>query len=445
MVGSHLHHTFRTWFKDTEPDGSPRPPRELAAKYEVFPNVIGQGSFACVKICREIKTGEERALKIIARKPLTSSSHGAEKEKANITQELEILRTVHHPNVIRMYDMYTTKEGVFIVTDLCRGGELFDSLVERVAYNEVDARYIMRQIFSGVKYLHSQHIVHRDLKPENILLREKGSNDVVISDFGLSKVVTDDEAMLTACGSPQYVSPELLLGKGYTSATDVWSAGVISYCLLGGYTPFYGPDQPSLFQHIIAMRVEFEPAYWSEISATAKDFILKCLCPADRRMTAEQALQHPWLAELPDQHDPEHRGACLKECAKRAKESHAKLNRAVTAVEIVAYLQRLHKLREEGGAAPERLASLRDMSELVRSHRRGDSLLVSAARNEVQAAHNRQLKEDVAMASKVAAAAGIDVGPGGAAASTDSMDTVMAHDQPLSSSPTSASFQQRPT
>ncbi|KAK0522984.1 hypothetical protein OC842_006306 [Tilletia horrida] len=126
-----------------------------------------------------------------------------------------------------------------MVTDLCRGGELFDGLVEREAYNEVDARYIMRQIFSSVnvKYLHSQHIVRRDLKAENILLREKNSNDVVISDFGLSQVVTDDEAMLTACG-PQYVSPELLLGKGYNSGTDIWSAGVISYYLLGGYTPF---------------------------------------------------------------------------------------------------------------------------------------------------------------------------------------------------------------
>ncbi|KAE8211334.1 hypothetical protein CF319_g3257 [Tilletia indica] len=433
MVGNHLHSTFRTWFKDTEADGTPRPPRELSDKYDLGA-IIGQGSFACVKMCRVRATGEDRALKIIARKPLSSRS-GADKEKANVTQELEILRRVHHPNVIRMYDMFTSKEGVFIVTDLCKGGELFDSLVERVAYNEVDARYIMQQIFSGVKYLHSQHIVHRDLKPENILLREKNSNDVVISDFGLSKVVTDDEAMLTACGSPQYVSPELLLGKGYTTATDIWSAGVISYCLLGGYTPFYGPDQPSLFQHIIGMRVEFEPAYWAEISDTAKDFILKCLCPAEVRMTAEQALEHPWLASLPDQHDPEHRGACLKECAKRAKDTHSKLSRAVTAVEVVAYLQRLHKLREEGGATPERLASLSDLSDVLRKHKRGDSLLVSAARGEVQAAHDRILKEDVRTATRKATAAGLHIDPT-ALASTETItaDTVMT------SSPTSATF-----
>ncbi|KAL9936712.1 hypothetical protein V8E36_004780 [Tilletia maclaganii] len=438
MVGSHLHQTFRTWFKDTEADGSPRPPHALATQYEVFPTVIGQGSFACVKICKERSSGEERALKIIARKPLSSRS-SSDKEKANITQELEILRRVHHPNVIRMYDMYTTKEGVFIVTDLCRGGELFDSLVERVAYNEVDARYIMHQIFSGVKYLHSQHIVHRDLKPENILLRDKTSNQVVISDFGLSKVVTDDEAMLTACGSPQYVSPELLLGKGYTSATDIWSAGVISYCLLGGYTPFYGPDQPSLFQHIIAMRVEFEPAYWSEISDTAKDFIMRCLCPAEKRMTAEQALRHPWLASLPDQDDPEHRGACLKECAKRAKDSHSKLNRAVTAVEVVQYLQRLHKLREDGGAAPERLNSLRDMSELLRTHKRGDSVFVSAVRDKMQEVHDRNLQEDVRVASKVAAGAGVR-NAGGLAVSAPYADTASTEtvtpDSIMSTSPT---------
>ncbi|CAD6884291.1 unnamed protein product [Tilletia controversa] len=441
MVGSHLHQTFRTWFKDTEADGSPRPPSDLSSKYDVEPTVIGQGSFACVKICRVRATGEERALKIIARKPLSSRS-ASDKEKANITQELEILRRVHHPNVIRMYDMYTSKEGVFIVTDLCRGGELFDSLVERVAYNEVDARYIMRQIFSGVKYLHSQHIVHRDLKPENILLREKNSNDVVISDFGLSKVTTDDEAMLTACGSPQYVSPELLMGKGYTTATDIWSAGVISYCLLGGYTPFYGPDQPSLFQHIIAMRVEFEPAYWSEISQTAKDFIMKCLCPAEVRMTAEQALQHPWLASLPDQDDPEHRGACLKECAKRAKDHHSKLSRAVTAVEVVAYLQRLHQLREDGGATPERLASLTDLSDVLRKHKRGDSLFVSAARGEVQTAHKRILQDDVRTVTRKATEAGIHIDT--ASTETITADSTMTTDSNMTSSPTEATFEERP-
>lgn len=373
MVGSHLHHAFRSWFKETEKDGTPLLPIQLSNKYTVLPQVLGQGSFAVVKEIIEKSTGEQRALKIIAKKPLKDSNEKMLKE------EITILGKVEHPNIIKMWDLYETKEGVFIVTDLCRGGELFDRLVEKVHYNELDARHIMKQVLEGVAYLHEHDIIHRDLKPENILLRDKTDpSDIVISDFGLSRFIPEEGLLMTACGSPQYVSPEVLLGKGYNAAVDVWSSGVIAYALLGGYTPFYGQDQPSLFQQIIKMDVQFEPEYWSEISDTAKDFILRCLCPAEKRMTARQALAHPWLANLPPLHEESAKGACLKDRALRNLTAMRKLRKAVTAVEAVNHLQRLHALRQQSGnAVPQKQQSLLDIATHIQSHKRGDSLLPS--------------------------------------------------------------------
>ncbi|SJX66443.1 related to calmodulin-dependent protein kinase [Sporisorium reilianum f. sp. reilianum] len=371
MVGSHLHHAFRSWFKETEKDGTPLLPVQLSKKYDVLPQVLGQGSFAVVKAVVEKSTGTQRALKIIAKKPLKDSNEKMLKE------EITILGKVEHPNIIKMWDLYETKEGVFIVTDLCRGGELFDRLVEKVHYNELDARHIMKQILQGVAYLHEHDIIHRDLKPENILLRDKSDpSDIVISDFGLSRFIPDEGLLMTACGSPQYVSPEVLLGKGYNAAVDIWSSGVIAYALLGGYTPFYGEDQPSLFQQIIKMQVEFEPEYWSDISDTAKDFILRCLCPAEKRMTAREALAHPWLANLPPLHEESAKGACLKDRALRNLTAMRKLRKAVTAVEAVNHLQRLHALRQQNGdALPQKQQSLLSIASYLQSYKRGNSLL----------------------------------------------------------------------
>lgn len=380
MVGSHIHHAFRSWFKETEKDGTPLLPVHLSKKYEVLPQVLGQGSFAVVKAVVERSTGEQRALKIIAKKPLKDSNEKMLKE------EITILGKVEHPNIIKMWDLYETKEGVFIVTDLCRGGELFDRLVEKVHYNELDARHIMKQILQGVAYLHEHDIIHRDLKPENILLRDKTDpSDVVISDFGLSRFIPDEGLLMTACGSPQYVSPEVLLGKGYNAAVDIWSSGVIAYALLGGYTPFYGQDQPSLFQQIIKMDVQFEPEYWSEVSDTAKDFILRCLCPADKRLTAREALAHPWLADLPPLHEESAKGACLKNGALRNLSAMRKLRKAVTAVEAINHLQRLHALRQQNGdALPHKQQSLLSIATYLQSHSE-DLLLPSPVDAEAEA------------------------------------------------------------
>jgi len=185
------------------------------------------------------------------------------------------------------------------VTELVTGGELFDKIVEQGSYSERDAAVLVSKMVSAIQYLHSRGIVHRDLKPENLLLKSPNSlTEIKIADFGLSKIIGPDNMvrMLTACGTPSYVAPEVLLSTGYDKEVDLWSIGVITYILLCGFPPFYDECLSNLFEDIMHARYEYPEEYWSHISDEAKDFVSRLLLVnPHQRMTATQALQHPWL------------------------------------------------------------------------------------------------------------------------------------------------------
>lgn len=200
-------------------------PDAMAEQYTMTRETLGYGTFAVVMVCVTKTTGTKRAVKIIARKPLCSAKDhdNVEVLPARLARdEIQILLNIHHPNMyvcntsltpsIRLWDFYETDDALFLVTDLCEGGELFDTIVRRVSYDEYDARIVMREVLQGVAYLHKKNIIHRDLKPENILLMKKDDIDhVVISDFGLAKIMPEEGMLLTACGSPQYVAPVCLV------------------------------------------------------------------------------------------------------------------------------------------------------------------------------------------------------------------------------------------
>lgn len=169
--------------------------------------------------------------------------------------------------------------------------------MEREQYSERDAKEVMRQLFSSIDYIHSKGIVHRDLKPENLLL-EDDDNDTKIkmTDFGLSKIYSQEFMMSTACGTPGYVAPEILNCAGYDPAVDMWSAGVIMYILLCGYPPFYSENDAQLFESILEANYHFHSPYWDDISAEAKDLIKKLLVVEPKqRLTAKQALDTAWF------------------------------------------------------------------------------------------------------------------------------------------------------
>ncbi|KAF9432798.1 hypothetical protein BGZ76_010301 [Entomortierella beljakovae] len=281
--------------KKKEKERGPRVHPELLELYTITDHVLGVGTFATVKEIILKSTGKSYALKIILKKSIQKGQM--------LDTEISVLSKVRHPNCVSLLELFETEDAVYLVTDLAAGGELFDQLLKKGSYTEGDAARLVHQILLGVEYLHSMEIVHRDLKPENLLFEDKTEHaKLMITDFGLSKVLTSgNDVLMTACGTPGYVAPEVLEQIGHGKPVDMWSVGVIAYTLLCGYTPFWGEDQASLFECIISGEYEYEEEYWKDISPLAKGFIDTLLRKAEDRPTATQALSHPWFRAMLEQ------------------------------------------------------------------------------------------------------------------------------------------------
>jgi calcium/calmodulin-dependent protein kinase I len=255
-------------------------------------STLGSGSFAVVKHGIDRSNGTEVAVKVIDKSKLTK-----EDEDALLT-EVEILGSVNHPHIVRLYRVYDSAKYFYMVMELCSGGELFDRIVEKSKYSECEAASVITSLASALDYCHSRGIVHRDLKPENLLLKAKSDETVKIADFGLAKVGNSKALMTTSCGTPGYVAAEVLAGRPYTSQVDLWSVGVILYVLLCGFPPFYSESGSNfeLFEQIKAGAYEFPSPYWDHVSGEAKSLV-KMLLTVDpaHRLTAKQLLVHPWV------------------------------------------------------------------------------------------------------------------------------------------------------
>eukprot|EP01102_Stenamoeba_stenopodia_P008949 TRINITY_DN2619_c0_g1_i1.p1 TRINITY_DN2619_c0_g1~~TRINITY_DN2619_c0_g1_i1.p1 ORF type:complete len:443 (+),score=130.49 TRINITY_DN2619_c0_g1_i1:195-1523(+) len=248
---------------------------------------LGRGAFATVKVAIHKKSGEELAVKIIER--------GAADQ--NLIREIEVMKKVNHPNVIKLVAIFEDEKFLYLVMELVTGGELFDKIVEKGSYTEKEAAVLVRKMVDAIGYLHEQGIAHRDLKPENLLLKSpKDITEVKIADFGLSRMIDQSKMMQTACGTPGYVAPEVLQAQGYGFEVDMWSIGVITYILLCGFPPFYAEELPELFEQILKAQYTFHEEYWGHVSKTAKNFIDSLLqVDPKKRLTAKAALEHPWL------------------------------------------------------------------------------------------------------------------------------------------------------
>ncbi|WFD34539.1 hypothetical protein MCUN1_001380 [Malassezia cuniculi] len=287
---------FRSWLSKLSKNESLLP-KEMAAKYSITSESLGSGAFGAVVLCTERESGEKRACKIIAKPALLSpGDKSAAVGRVRLAHEKQVLLSgLDNPNILSPLDLFESDEALFLITEFCAGGQLFDHIVARGAYSENDARAILRQLLSAVAYLHEHNIVHRDIKPENILLRsDNDTSNILLSDFGLAQVIKS-EMLLSASGSPQYIAPEVLLGVGYGRRVDVWSCGIVAYALLCGYTPFNGKDVHDTFEKIIARKIEFADEFWSDKSDGAKEFIRKCLSKKEQRFSAAEALKDPWL------------------------------------------------------------------------------------------------------------------------------------------------------
>lgn len=259
-----------------------------------------------------------------------------------------------HQNILTLVDYFETMNNLYLVTDLALGGELFDRICRKGSYYESDAADLIRATLSAVAYLHDHGIVHRDLKPENLLFRTPEDNaDLLIADFGLSRIMDEEQfhVLTTTCGTPGYMAPEIFKKTGHGKPVDLWALGVITYFLLCGYTPFDRDSDFEEMQAILNADYSFTPLeYWRGVSESAKDFIRRCLTidPA-KRMTAHEALQHPFVAGWARQQVAEdganNKGANLLPNVKKNFNARRTLHAAIDTVRAI------NKLREGGAGA----------------------------------------------------------------------------------------------
>lgn len=257
---------------------------------------VGRGHFGYTCSAKGKKgsfKGLDVAVKVIPKSKMTTAI-----AIEDVRREVKILRALTgHKNLVQFYEAYEDEENVYVVMELCKGGELLDKILSRGGkYPEEDARVVLIQILSVVAYCHLQGVVHRDLKPENFLFNSEDENSTLKAiDFGLSDYVKPDERLNDIVGSAYYVAPEVL-HRSYGTEADMWSIGVIAYILLCGSRPFWARTESGIFRAVLKADPSFDEAPWPSLSADAKDFVKRLLNKDYRkRLTAAQALSHPWL------------------------------------------------------------------------------------------------------------------------------------------------------
>ncbi|KAJ3608599.1 hypothetical protein NHX12_023131 [Muraenolepis orangiensis] len=261
--------------------------------------VLGSGHFGQVRTLTERSTGTQWAGKFIKTRKKASSRLGV--EKGAVEREVEVLQALHHPNIMALKDVFESRAEMVLVVEFIDGGELFDFIAEKDNVSESEAIEFLKQILQAVDFMHSKHIAHFDLKPENIMLSVKDAAppNIKLIDFGLAHQFKQGEEYKSSCGTPQYIPPEVINYGPLSTATDMWSIGVITYILLSGLSPFQDYTDEDTLKNILAMKYEFPEHIFNMTSDLAKDFIHKLLVTdPSERMTANECLIHQWIKPL---------------------------------------------------------------------------------------------------------------------------------------------------
>ena len=260
-------------------------------KYK-FRGTIGEGAFSAVKLVVNMETNEYFAAKIIPRERVRSANL-----EERFETEIRIDQQLHHPGIVQIVDLLKDNENFYVMMEFCPNGDFFQFIVDSGKLQENVAAYFIRQVLQALKYVHSLGIAHRDLKPENLLLDSQ--NNLKISDFGLSRYVGQQGLVETPCGSPCYASPECLSGAPYDGCkSDIWSCGVILFAALTGQLPWTKRNQQQLFEQI--KRGEYKVPNF--VTPEGKDFLQGLMTvDLDKRLTIDQALNHPWMKQAPPQ------------------------------------------------------------------------------------------------------------------------------------------------
>ncbi|XP_058542806.1 serine/threonine-protein kinase SIK3 isoform X4 [Neofelis nebulosa] len=272
--------------------GPPRPPAPASRGpvparigYYEIDRTIGKGNFAVVKRATHLVTKAKVAIKIIDKTQLD------EENLKKIFREVQIMKMLCHPHIIRLYQVMETERMIYLVTEYASGGEIFDHLVAHGRMAEKEARRKFKQIVAAVYFCHCRNIVHRDLKAENLLL--DANLNIKIADFGFSNLFTPGQLLKTWCGSPPYAAPELFEGKEYDGPkVDIWSLGVVLYVLVCGALPFDGSTLQNLRARVLSGKFRI-PFFMS----TECEHLIRHMLVLDpsKRLSMEQICKHKWM------------------------------------------------------------------------------------------------------------------------------------------------------
>ncbi|XP_047193197.1 serine/threonine-protein kinase SIK1 [Scophthalmus maximus] len=268
---------------------SPAQGRPLQVGFYEIIRTLGKGNFAVVKLAKHKVTKTQVAIKIIDKTRLNPSN------LEKIYREVQIMKLLNHPHIIKLYQVMETKDMLYIVTEYAKNGEMFDHLTSNGRMSEDEARKKFWQILTAVDYCHRHHIVHRDLKTENLLL--DANMNIKLADFGFGNFYNAGEPLSTWCGSPPYAAPEVFEGKEYEGPQlDIWSLGVVLYVLVCGSLPFDGASLPALRQRVTEGRFRI-PFFMSQ---DCENLIRKMLVvDPTKRISMAQIKQHRWMLADP--------------------------------------------------------------------------------------------------------------------------------------------------
>ncbi|CAG7860588.1 unnamed protein product [Brassica rapa] len=258
--------------------------------------LLGHGQFGYTYVAIHKSNGDR-----VAVKRLDKSKMVLPVAVEDVKREVQILKALSgHENVVQFYNAFDDDDYVYIVMELCEGGELLDRILSKKdsRYSEKDAAVVVRQMLKVAGECHLHGLVHRDMKPENFLFKSaKLDSPLKATDFGLSDFIKPGKKFHDIVGSAYYVAPEVLKRRSGPES-DVWSIGVITYILLCGRRPFWDRTEDGIFKEVLRNKPDFRRKPWSTISDSAKDFIKKLLVKDPRaRLTAAQALSHAWVRE----------------------------------------------------------------------------------------------------------------------------------------------------
>lgn len=304
--------------------------------------LVGMGSFAEVRIGYDKSTGQQVAIKVMKKNKRDQELMRSVECEMNF-----ISKNIDHENIVATYDVFDTRDNLFIVMEYMPGGMLYDILANEGYFSEKNAANVMRDLLESVRCLHANDIVHRDIKPENVLaVNKKWPLKVKLADFGLADFVLEnsfgEKSTCGMYGTPFFVAPEVMRAETYTPAVDIWSLGVLAYNMLSGKLPFDGNNIKEVLRRVRAGRYTFPAEEWQDISAEAKDFIRGLLeLDPKKRLTAREALAHPWVTstDISEQPITNDRSALGYE--------QRKLRMSSMAIDDVAELLRLDDEEEE--------------------------------------------------------------------------------------------------